>query len=421
MFSLDKFYQILHDNLISKTCTNNYSTYFFPFGTYDYDAQLVNSLDFSPLKVYERHDNHNLRGAKIYCYFLDQEPLTQDTPVIGSSYDVGITSKFFLKLETEKPRLLIIVATSEKSYLKTNMLKLKSQTVKFYDWYYFYHGFAALDWYRDFQYVEPTLFDKFSKVFICYNNLISDFRAYRLHLVSNLLSQDLVRHGLVSCRLEDNISNWKKIAFDKESPLDINAKKKILQEFPKLKGPLVIDTDTPDGTLSASINFNDATKAFWHIVTETVYFLPKLHLTEKTFKPIAVKRPFILVAAPGNLAYLKSYGFKTFDRWIDESYDQEQDHYVRIEKITAEIKRLCELSPDELRAMYEEMKPVLEYNYDYFFNGFKEVIVNELVDNFDGILSQFNNGRQPNNHSRYHHRFELSKDYLQEVKQRLLK
>lgn len=421
MFSLDKFYQILHDNLISKICTNNYSTYFYPFGTYEHNAQLTNSLDFSPLKVYERHDNHNLRGTKVYCYFLDQEPLNEHTPVIGNLFNCGPNSNFFLKLETEKPRLLIIVATSEKSTLKTNMLKLKSQTVKYYDWYYFYHGFAALDWYRDLQYVEPTLFDKFTKVFICYNNLISDFRAYRLHLVANLLSQDLVKHGLVSCRLDDGVSNWKQIAFDKECPLHINAKKKILQEFSKLKEPLAIDTDSPNGTLSASINFHDATRALWHVVTETVYFLPKLHLTEKIFKPIAVKRPFILVGAPGNLAYLRSYGFRTFDRWIDESYDQEQDHYVRIEKITAEIEKLCALPMSELKQMHDEMKEVLEYNYNHFFGEFKEIIVNELVDNFEGVLMQFNNGRQPNNHSRYHQRFDFQEGYLEEVKQRLLK
>ena len=416
MFSLNKFYQILHDNLISKICTNNHTTYFYPFGTYDSKVSLTNSLDRSNYHLHKT-EHHNFKGATVHCYFLDQEPLTEYTPIIGNSSEY----EYNFRLETEKPRLLFIVATSEKSDLKNNLFRLKSKIVKYYDWYYFYHGFAALDWYRDLQYVEPTLFDKFTKVFICYNNLISDFRAYRLHLVANLLEQNLVQYGLVSCRLDDGTSDWKKIAFDKKSPLDLTAKKKILKEFPKLTMPLIIDTDSPDGTLSATINVTDATRALWHIVTETIYFLPKLHLTEKTFKPIAVKRPFILVAAPGNLAYLKSYGFKTFDRWIDESYDQEQDHYVRIEKITAEIKRLCELSPDELRAMYEEMKPVLEYNYDYFFNGFKEVIVNELVDNFDGILSQFNNGRQPNNHSRYHHRFELSKDYLQEVKQRLLK
>ena len=163
------------------------------------------------------------------------------------------------------------------------------------------------------------------------------------------------------------------------------------------------------------------TSAFWHVVTETVYFLPKLHLTEKVFKPIVAQRPFILVAAPGNLAYLKSYGFKTFDRWIDESYDQEEDHYVRIEKITREIEKLCALSKTELDTMYNEMKDILVYNYDHFYGEFKTIIVNELVDNFEGILMQFNNGRQPGNHSKYHYRYELSREYLAEVKQRLLK
>jgi len=173
--------------------------------------------------------------------------------------------------------------------------------------------------------------------------------------------------------------------------------------------------------MSANVRLDQLTSAFCHVVTETVYFLPKLHLTEKVFKPIVAKRPFILVAAPGNLAYLKSYGFKTFDRWIDESYDQETDNYLRIEMITAEIKKLCELSPAALQQMYQEMQEVLEYNFDYFYNGFKGVLVNELVDNFGGILSQINNGRVPGNHSKYHQRFELPNGYLEEVKQRLLK
>ena len=71
--------------------------------------------------------------------------------------------------------------------------------------------------------------------------------------------------------------------------------------------------------------------------------------------------------------------------------------------------------------MYAEMKEVLVYNYNHFYGKFKEIIVNELVDNFEGVLMQFNNGRQPNNHSKYHFRFEPDHEYLQEVKQRLLK
>jgi hypothetical protein len=137
------------------------------------------------------------------------------------------------------------------------------------------------------------------------------------------------------------------------------------------------------------------------------------------FKPIVAKRPFMLVAAPGNLAYLKSYGFRTFDRWIDESYDLETDHYIRIEKITFQLAKLCAMPPPLLRQMHMEMQETLEYNFQHFYNNFKNNIVDELVDNFESILGQINVGRMPNNHSRHHQRFELSPTYLTEVKTRL--
>jgi thymidylate synthase len=151
-----------------------------------------------------------------------------------------------------------------------------------------------------------------------------------------------------------------------------------------------------------------------------IYKMPKLKKTKKIFKPIVARRPFILVASPGNLAYLKSYGFRTFDSWIDESYDSEPDHYIRIEKITNEIEKLCKLSKTELDAMYADMQDTLEYNHQHFYKEFKRIIVNEMVDNLEGILIQFNNGRQPNNHSRYHRRFEYEPGYTDKVKQLLL-
>lgn len=406
MFSLEKFYSILHDNLMSKF-VNSQTLYFYPFGTYDNYYLIKNKLDYSfftdPYAMYT--------GSRVCCFFLDQEPLDEKTPIIGTRANID----YYTPIPAQ--RRLIMVANSEKSDFKDQSLK----KMGYYNWYYFYHGFAALDWYRDFQYVRPDLFDNFNKVFISYNHLISKFRSYRLHLVSNLIEQDLVRHGYVSLFLKDKEGTWKDTIEDADCPLDNRARVTVYKALKELNEPLVIDTDTPDGTLSAQVDFDQLTSALWHIVTETVYFLPKLHLTEKVFKPIIAQRPFILVAAPGNLAYLRSYGFRTFDRWIDESYDQEQDHYVRIEKITAEIARLCALPMSELKLMHEEMKEVLQYNFNHFYGQFRNIITNELVDNFEGILMQFNNGREPNNHSRHHHRFDLSKDYLQEVKQRLLK
>ena len=163
-----------------------------------------------------------------------------------------------------------------------------------------------------------------------------------------------------------------------------------------MSGSIIADTDRPRGSLSADagpneLKFNQS--ALWHVVSETVFYYDKLHLTEKIFKPIFSKRPFILVAAPGNLAYLKSYGFRTFDRWIDESYDNEKDHQTRLEKITVEVEKLCNLSPTDLKKMHQEMREILEFNFNHFYGKFKTIIVQELLDNFKGIAGQWNNGR----------------------------
>lgn len=400
MFSLDRFYNILHNNLISKF-TDSRSFYFYPFGTYDSVEVCCGPKTFNDEFSFAKKPLFN-------CYFFDQEPFYNYTEKILSN---TVPSTSANPIVHAGPNKIGILAVSEHSKI--------TQQQHFYTWYYFFHGFAALDWYRDFQYFEPQSFNRFDKVFICYNHLISKYRSYRLHLVSNLIDQDLVKYGKVSLFLNDNAGSWRETIQDSETPLDSQARIKIYNVLKNISEPLIIDTKTPTGKLSAKINIDDLTSALFHVVTETVYFLPKLHLTEKIFKPIVTKRPFILVAAPGNLAYLKSYGFRTFDRWIDESYDLEQDHYVRIEKITAEIAKLCALSHSDLKQIHAEMQEILEYNFNHFYTTFKDLIVDELVDNFEHILNQINNGRQPGNHSKYHQRFELSPEYLLEVKTRL--
>ena len=388
MFSLDRFYNIIHNNLVNPL-PNAKSTYFYPFGTYQTEIEIVDKFNSSNITQF------GSQSGSLSIYFIDQEPL----------YDFNIIDdklKFLINS--------IIIANSEHSNLKTKYIIDN----KYYDWYYFFHGFIALDWYRDFQYVNSTSFNRFDKVFICYNHLISNYRSYRLHLVSNLIEQDLVQHGRVSLFLNDSIGTWQEAIVDPESPLDNRAKLKIQQALADLTEPLTIDTDTPNGTMSADINIEELTSALWYIVTETVYFFPKLHLTEKVFKPIVARRPFILVAAPGNLAYLKSYGFKTFDHWIDERYDQEQDHYIRIEKITAEIAKLCALSKKELEQMYAEMQEILEYNFNHFYGEFKNIIVNEMVDNFAGVLDEINSTRREG-----YLKYIIPEDYLAEVKKRL--
>lgn len=160
--------------------------------------------------------------------------------------------------------------------------------------------------------------------------------------------------------------------------------------------PMIVDSHEVDGTYSAKFGGNlyrMRQRSFLHLVNETVFYDRKLHLTEKTFHPIVHLRPFMLITAPGNLRYLKSYGFRTFGDWIDESYDDIEDDDARLDHIAGETERIANKSLSELKVMLEQMRPVLEFNKQHFFGKFRKIISDELVDNFEACLRVWNNGR----------------------------
>ena len=368
MFSLENFYLILYTNLLKPA--NLHDCYFFPFGSTN-----VNDLMFNIHEISYVREN--------YCFFYDQEPSNIDT--------VQACVKHYASLQKHENKEIIFANSEKSSFIDTICLEND-----FKNWYYFFHGFAALTWYRDYQYI-PNFENHFTKVFISYNRLVTKDRSYRLNLVSHLHEKDLLKHGHVSLILRDNgLGTWQEELADPNSRLSPAAKVRVEQNIKELKNGLIIDSNNPPGHASANTGIAEISmhkSALWHIVTETVFYDHKLHLTEKIFKPITAKRPFILVGAPGNLAYLKSYGFKTFDQWIDESYDNELDPDKRILLITEQVEKLCSLSASQLDAMYIEMKPILEYNFQHFYGNFKTLIIDELVDNFRQILCNFTDSK----------------------------
>lgn len=102
---------------------------------------------------------------------------------------------------------------------------------------------------------------------------------------------------------------------------------------------------------------------FCAVVNETRFAQPFGYFSEKTITAISSKLPIILVAPPRSLEYLKMFGFKTFDRWWDEGYDLEENHYKRMLKIFEVIDYINSKSLDDLREMYSDMKETLEYNH----------------------------------------------------------
>lgn len=390
-------------NFFNKLSVNE--TQYLPFGSLD-----VNDVQTSVL--YRKFHSNEMypRFNKPACLFCDQEPI-KEYAVNDLRIVYGVHQNVAHVSDTVKR--LRIFANSEKSALKDELCSYWLMA----DWYYFFHGFAALDWYRDYQYY-PNVENQFSKVFISLNRLCTKDRSYRLNLVARYIEKGILDRGAVSLMLEDpGMGNWEEELADPNTRLSPSSKQKVLSQIRKLPGSLVLDKFKPPGQSSADSgidNWRLQRSGLWHVVAETVFYDEKLHLTEKIFKPISVRRPFILVAAPGNLAYLKSYGFKTFDRWIDESYDNEKDPDRRIEMIVTELEKLCKLTDRELVEMHREMEEILDYNFEHFYGDFKKIIVNEMCDNLERIFAVWNH--QQTDPDRRH---DVSAIDFEEIKQRL--
>jgi len=276
-------------------------------------------------------------------FFYDQEPLIE-----------GITDVYLDQLQ----KYGVILASSERSD-DTTMWADKHL-------YYFFHGFAALDWFRGYyalNHNKPVI-RKYTKDYISFNRTITGDRRYRKNFVDQLRINNLLDKGLVSYGVTDDPIVDQRLVID-QAQLPGSASASI---------PITIEridyhNDTPDYS------------AFWHIVTETVFYYDKLHLTEKIFKPIVSKQPFMLLAAPGNLEYLRSYGFKTFAGIIDESYDDIKDNDARIEAVVAQLEWYCDLSDDEKTEIQRKCEPIVEHNFHHFYGKFREIITDELLDN----------------------------------------
>lgn len=89
-------------------------------------------------------------------------------------------------------------------------------------------------------------------------------------------------------------------------------------------------------------------------------------ISEKTFKPIAAMHPFIILGNRESLVKLRELGYKTFNGFIDESYDS-LPTFERMSAIITALKKIQAI-PDKL-AWYRSMQEILEHNYHTFISN----------------------------------------------------
>ena len=85
------------------------------------------------------------------------------------------------------------------------------------------------------------------------------------------------------------------------------------------------------------------------IVAEGVYHYPHVFISEKTIRPIASKRMFIILGASNILHELHKKGFETFGDFINESYDAVTDPEERFLLVVKEIENFCARDLEEIK------------------------------------------------------------------------
>ncbi len=123
------------------------------------------------------------------------------------------------------------------------------------------------------------------------------------------------------------------------------------------------DTESMEPEHSTHINLDAHHKTFCNIVTETITSENLIFFSEKIIKPIFALQPFVLVGNRNSLKKLKEYGFKTFDKWWDESYD-ELKYQSRFEKIIEVLEEISEWDSDKIKRTLVEMEETLIHNFN---------------------------------------------------------
>lgn len=118
--------------------------------------------------------------------------------------------------------------------------------------------------------------------------------------------------------------------------------------------------------LPANLNilqyYNDI---FVDVVHETFVRDEVCFATEKTWRPMIARRPFISMAGRHHMSNLRRLGFRTFNNIWDEGYD-DYGMQNRVRQILMLIDTIAGWSQQELQQKLFDMQHILDHNYNVF-------------------------------------------------------
>ena len=216
-------------------------------------------------------------------------------------------------------------------------------------------------------------------------------RWQRARMVGFLFEHDLIKDSYVSFDLSKhaeqfgNKESWdlgKEVDIDEEFKQDpyINNIYNIWDQLPLVLNRSV-DRDNPVDINDDDLQYFD--NSYFSVVNETNVYqcmtnaggrpISCVHtdgvfISEKIYKPIAHRHPFVVAGVPKTLKYLRRAGYQTFAGIIDESYDDIKDDNFRLEALEKDLLRLATLTDDEWLILQKQLKPIIDHNYKHLLS-----------------------------------------------------
>jgi hypothetical protein len=365
---LDRLYHYI-ESIARDVRESNVIIYrFYPHG-----SKNVDDLDY--MKPYKWADS----AGSPHMYCNDQEPLDFEYYEKNKRTTYHQPQALVDLLETHKiPFVPYNFSRSNSIYDKNLLLhsEQRSENVdkysksQFIPIYYWAHAVIAQDWFRYAEHV--TQKKNVKKTFLVYNRAWSGTREYRLGFADRLIIAGLIDSTMM-----------------RVSPVDSTVDKHYdLHQFEHAhwRPHNVIEKYFPlceaQSHYSADFDQEDYESTDIEVVLETLFDDLRLHLTEKTLRPIAMGQPFILAGTYDSLKYLRGYGFKTFSDCWDESYDMMSDSIERMNKIVQIMGDIVSMPSDKKANMLTRAQDIADYNKKHFFSKeFQKIVENELVNN----------------------------------------
>lgn len=105
--------------------------------------------------------------------------------------------------------------------------------------------------------------------------------------------------------------------------------------------------------------------------------------TEKTFRAIATKQPFIVFGQQDFYKNLQNLGYQTFNSIWNEDFDSIRCKYNRATKISKLILKLTNMNSQNFDELIEQTKEITEHNYK---NLFKRTDTKAILKRLDNLI-----------------------------------